>query len=66
MHREVWFFGRVFNQRSGHKPHWKVAGKGNALVVLKVNKGREERAVSSLYSGKMRKSQNKIKEDKTK
>lgn len=33
MQREVWFFGRVFGRGDGHKPHRKVAGKGNARVI---------------------------------
>lgn len=45
MQREVWFFGRVFRRRAGHKPHQEVARKGNALIILKVNKGREERGI---------------------
>ena len=59
--REVSFFGGVFRWRDGHKLHRKVAGKGNALIISKVNKGREERGISSLYSGKMREGENKKK-----
>lgn len=38
----------VFSWRGGHKPHEKVAGKGNALILSRVNKGREERGIYSL------------------
>lgn len=45
MEWELWFSGGVFCWRGGHKPHGKVAGKGNALLLSRVNKGRDERCI---------------------
>lgn len=55
----VLFFGGVFHWRDYHKLCQKRVGKGNAVIVSEVNKGREERGISFLYSGKMREGGNR-------
>lgn len=63
MEWEFWFSGGVFCWRGGHKTHGKVAGKGNELILSRVNKGGEEWGIASVQSGKARevRNENKIK-----
>lgn len=48
MEWEFWFSGGAFCWRAGRKPHGKAAGKGKALMLSIVNKGREEWGISSM------------------